>query len=97
MANSEHIELLRRGVDVWNAWRKKERASVPDLAHAKLSGAHLRGVDLNGANLRAANLSYADLGGAILKGAVLFAAILREADHSDPAPRSSRRSSDRPG
>jgi hypothetical protein len=97
MANSEHIELLRRGVDAWNAWRKKEPATVPDLAHAKLSTAHLRGAALNGANLRAADLSSADLRGAILKGAVLFAAILRQADHSDPTPRSSRRASDRAG
>lgn len=31
MANSEHIEILRKGSEVWNKWRKTESGSNPDL------------------------------------------------------------------
>jgi hypothetical protein len=86
MANPEHLELLRQGVDVWNAWRWKEGWIVPDLSEADLSGAllpialltganlaeaNLTRADLSGANLVAANLSGANLSGANLNGALL--------------------------
>jgi hypothetical protein len=41
MANAKHLALLRQGVDVWNAWRKKEPSVRPDLDHADLTGADL--------------------------------------------------------
>jgi hypothetical protein len=28
VANQEHLDLLRQGVDVWNAWRKSQRTRV---------------------------------------------------------------------
>ena len=37
MANPEHLELLRQGVDVWNEWRAKEPSIRPDLSEANLS------------------------------------------------------------
>jgi hypothetical protein len=68
VANSEHLELLRQGVEVWNAWRIKEPSAEPDLSRADLSrmdlsrmdlsGAKLSGADLFGANLSGANLSW---------------------------------------
>jgi hypothetical protein len=61
MANPEHLELLRQGVDVWNSWRAKERSVLPDLQGANLGGAHLIGADLCDANLREAKLAGADL------------------------------------
>jgi hypothetical protein len=94
MANAEHLELLRQGVDAWNAWRKKEPSIVPDLVAADLVGADLVGADLTkavlfeanlfrtrlvGANLSRANLSRANLGRARLGGADLIGAILRRA------------------
>jgi hypothetical protein len=42
MADPDHLKLLQQGVDVWNAWRARERSTKPDL----------RGADLREANLR---------------------------------------------
>jgi Pentapeptide repeats (8 copies) len=71
MANDEHVAILKKGVDAWNAWRVENSNIRPDL-----SGAILSGRDLSGANLRQADLRQADLSGAILSGATL----LHEAD-----------------
>ena len=71
MANQEHLDILRQGVDAWNAWRAEEPSVVPDLTEAELSGADLSGADLSGADLSWANLSGADLCRADLSGAVL--------------------------
>jgi hypothetical protein len=44
IANKEHLKLLKRGVDGWNAWRRKERSTKLDLSDAKLSRADLSGL-----------------------------------------------------
>ncbi len=66
MGNKEHLSILKRGVDQWNRWRRKNRYVSPDLSKAKL-----RGTDLRGANLRSMDLSWADLRNADLRGADL--------------------------
>jgi hypothetical protein len=76
-----HLEVLRHGVDVWNAWRTKNPSIIPDLSGANLSGANLieaflsradlGGATLSGAFLRRADLGGADLGGVTLSGADL--------------------------
>ena len=75
MANPEHLKLLQQGVDVWNAWRKKEPSIVPDL-----TGANLSDVDFRRANLSKADITYANLIGADLRGANLISADLRWAN-----------------
>ncbi len=87
MANPEHLEILKQGVEQWNKWRMEHPDVHPDLREANLekaelgganlSGANLTGADLRGADLRKANLDGAKLGGANLRGAKL-----READLS---------------
>jgi uncharacterized protein YjbI with pentapeptide repeats len=74
MSNDEHLEILKRGVDTWNRWRK-EHHILPDLSEANLSMA-----DLSEANLSEANLVRADLSKANLIGANLSIAKLVEAD-----------------
>ncbi len=37
MANQEHVEILKQGVDVWNKWRGDNPAIIPDLSGADLS------------------------------------------------------------
>jgi pentapeptide repeat protein len=61
MANKNHLALLEKGVDAWNAWRK-ENVTV----RLELSGAHLRMADLRMADLRMADLRMANLSGADL-------------------------------
>jgi uncharacterized protein YjbI with pentapeptide repeats len=51
MANPQHLEILKRGVEEWNRWRGEYQAAWPDL-----SGADLSKMDLSGANLSTANL-----------------------------------------
>ena len=59
MANQEHLDILKQGVDTWNQWRREHRdADIQlDLYKADLSGANLSGADLGGANLSHANLT----------------------------------------
>jgi uncharacterized protein YjbI with pentapeptide repeats len=66
MGNKDHLSILKRGVDYWNRWRRKNRYLSPDLSKSKL-----RGTDLRGANLRGMDLSWADLRNADLRGADL--------------------------
>ncbi len=85
MANNEQIELLKRGVQVWNAWRAEATEAAVDLSDGALRGLDLEGADLSGADLRdadlrGANLSGAKLRGARLEGANLFKATIAGAD-----------------
>ena len=47
-APSEHLKIIRQGVDAWNEWRQKNPELKPDL-----HGANLRGANLSEANLSA--------------------------------------------
>jgi len=80
MVDHEQLELLKKGVESWNAWRANNPSLEPGLAGADLSKADLRGVDLCRANLLEADLSGADLRGADLRRANLREADLKGAD-----------------
>ena len=81
MANPDHLNTLRQGVDVWNVWRK-QHAAEPDLREADLSGANLIQANLQRANLIQADLTGVELNGAELNGADLTGAYLIGADLS---------------
>jgi uncharacterized protein YjbI with pentapeptide repeats len=76
MADKNHLEKLRAGVDGWNQWRAAEPAVRPDLHEADLGGADLKGINLSEANLTGAILVKAKLSGADLRGADLRGADL---------------------
>jgi uncharacterized protein YjbI with pentapeptide repeats len=81
MANPDHLKMLQKGVDEWNAWRTKDVLGfTPDLSEANLSGANLSGANLRSARLSGANLSEANLSGAHLSEAKLSGANLSGAD-----------------
>ena len=82
MASREHLQIIQRGVEVWNQWRNLHAEIWPDLRGANLFGANLSGAYLGGANLRGAYLSGAYLGGANLRGANLRGADLSGANLS---------------
>jgi len=79
MANPEHIDRLRAGVQAWNVWRS-QTDDLPDLRSANLEGADLHFANLERANLHFAKLEGADLTGANLGGAILIRANLEGAD-----------------
>ena len=85
MANPEHVEILKQGVEAWNRWRKKNPRTKPDLCNAKLSGIklyynlNLVEADLAGAELSDAKLIMADLAGANLSKSDLCRADLSSA------------------
>ena len=72
MANDDHVAQLLKGVAAWNAWRKKNPDTLPDLRSAKLSRADLRDANLSDANLRGAVLRNAKFSGADLRGAAFI-------------------------
>ena len=85
MANEEHLQRLKQGVEEWNAWRKKHPEIIIDLSEAwlgdaNLNGVNLSGADLSGANITRANLSRARLSEAWLSGADLSGANLSRAN-----------------
>ncbi len=82
MANDDHLTLLKQDVAAWNAWRKENPDTRPDLREADLSGADLREADLSDANLRGAVLREANFRGADLRGAAFIEADLSETDLS---------------
>jgi uncharacterized protein YjbI with pentapeptide repeats len=77
MANQEHIDLIKQGTAVWNAWRLDHPDIRPDLF-----GANFRSADLTTANLSRANLFDANLSRANLFDANLTSADLTSADLS---------------
>jgi uncharacterized protein YjbI with pentapeptide repeats len=83
MANQQHLDKLREGVDAWNHWRQDYPHITPDLSGAELTGANLQRTNLTGANLRDASLLRADLREASFDGADLRGANLAEASLSD--------------
>ncbi len=52
MANQQHLDLLLRGADIWNQWKKEHPRTQPDLSRAFLGEADLSGADLTGAHLQ---------------------------------------------
>ena len=92
MANPEHLEILKRGVEAWNKWRGENPDIRPDLRGANLRKANLNEAKLYSADLSEANLinAYlvsthlvsAKLVGAELDGVELLSVDLSEADLS---------------
>ena len=84
MANEEHLEILKQGVDVWNAWRESNLTVRPDLSRANLIGCELERInfsrtDLDSAQLDNANLIHSDFSDAFLSHTVFRGAILDNA------------------
>jgi uncharacterized protein YjbI with pentapeptide repeats len=63
MANPEHLQILKQGVEVWNTWIDESSNIEPDLRDSNLRGANLSGANLSGVDFDGANLSVADLSG----------------------------------
>jgi hypothetical protein len=85
MANREHLEILKQGVEAWNRWRAEKAGLVPDLSGADLyvgvlNHANLSNTILEGADLNHGEAMYASFRSAMLQNARLDSATLTEAD-----------------
>jgi hypothetical protein len=72
MANQEHLDILKQGVEVWNQWRKEHRDVHPDLS----------GVDLDGAHFNDARFSFSQFNGDRFSDAQLHRAYFVNSDLS---------------
>lgn len=79
MANQEHVDILRQGVEVWNEWRELNPYETPNLSSANLKGAFLHEANLSTVDLTEADLSEANLNSADLSDAQLNLANIRGA------------------
>jgi uncharacterized protein YjbI with pentapeptide repeats len=85
MANSEHVQIVKRGPDAIREWREQFPDTLFDLREAdlresKLVGADLGEANLGGADLRGTDLTAVDLDGADLRGTNLHGARLHGAN-----------------
>jgi hypothetical protein len=85
-ADSEHLDVLRRGPRAWNAWRRHHATLIPNLIGITLSLSERQlgpisggPVNLASARLRRASLRFATLSGADLTRADLSGADLTDA------------------
>ncbi len=97
MADQEHLDTLKQGIDAWNKWKKEHPDIEADLSEADFHRTSLMGADFSRTDLIGADLSYANLtkvnfsdanliganlSGSDLLGADLNRAHLRRADLS---------------
>ena len=87
MADQQHLNILKQGVEKWNRWRDGYKDIRPDLSGADLSKldlseANLSTTDLSGSYLYVADLRKANISRAYLVGASLNWANLNGADLS---------------
>lgn len=80
MADEQHLNKLREGVENWNQWRKENPDIKPDLRGTYLRRVHLVGANLIDANLDGANLRDADLADSNFCRAILIDASFDSAD-----------------
>jgi hypothetical protein len=83
MANQQHLDILEKGVEVWNWWRQEMPDIIPDLEAASLREMCLDGIDLHQANMRRVDLYRTSLCRANLREADLHMANLYRVDFSN--------------
>lgn len=86
-ANSEHVEILRRGPRPWNEWRAQAPSIVPNLVGVSLSVGDRQLGPINGGPI---DLAHARLAHAFLQYATLTGANLEHADLTGVDLRGSR-------
>ncbi len=80
MADEEHLELVRGGVEALNAFTKEHADVSLDLREADLRGMDLRNARIQGARLGGANLEGCDLRDARFNSSDMRGCNLRNAD-----------------
>ena len=76
MANPQHHEILKQGINAFNRWRRENKNIVPDLTMADFSNTDFDYVNLSEANLSKAKFSKSTFRRADLRGTDLSTADL---------------------
>jgi len=66
MANHDHLEKIKKGVDIWNKWRRENPMIVADLRNANLDHMDFRDIQLSVVDLSGASLRGGDFGRSVL-------------------------------
>lgn len=82
MANEEHLAILKKGVEVWNKWRKENPEVKPDISYEYLRDEKLGDANFSGADLTAVDFSYTELANADFSGARLSFTVFVNVDLS---------------
>jgi len=82
MANVEHVEKLRQGVEQWNHWRQSTTVR-PDLVGVDLSNQRLEGINLSDAFLDAVDFRRSDLRKVLLQRSTIKSADFSGAELTD--------------
>jgi len=86
MANPDHLDILKQGVEAWNAWREQYADITPDLRAARISYADLRAANLTSADLASADVSEATLADTVFSDTDLTAVVgLETCHHTGPS------------
>jgi len=72
MANQEHVEILKQGVDVWNKWRKENTRFNPNLSSINLNGRYLSGANFTSTDFSHSIVSNANLSNCNFSHSFLF-------------------------
>ena len=83
MANLEHLEILKQGVEAWNRWRDENPKIRPNLIRADLRDENLSSLDLRNLDLRGTVFNNANLTGADLRNSYFNSADLTDATLTD--------------
>ena len=83
MANPEHVEILKQGVEVWNQWREENPDVRPDLQRIEMKGCQLTGINFREAILDEANFMNSNLSNSNMYQASLSVASFRQAILND--------------
>ena len=78
MADPDHLNTIRRGVDAWNARRQREPRITPDLSEVRLIRADLGGANLSYTRLVEVDITNADLTGCRIYGVSAWELELRD-------------------
>ncbi len=83
MANQEHLDILKQGVETWNRWRVANLDIVPDIAGADLTGPDFAKDEDSGPNFSGINLAGVEAWDVFLHNADLRGARLQNANLTD--------------
>jgi len=83
MPSTKHLEILEKGVEFWNEWRKNNPREIPNLKQAVLIDKEWDEINFSDAKLQGADLALSDLSNSNLRNAKTWKTIFRNVIFQD--------------